>query len=507
MDDYEEFGECYIHRLHQIIDIDVCHKHHTALINCCPKCLTLLSYPETDEFLATPYCIQGHLIAIESSGVMESLELKLALLKDYEFLLKHVNDIVNSDIEDMLRIATIQRIPRNRFGSVSKNQFIEEFLKNISEEMRNEFQITKEFLMGKHVFPYLFKAKLFTLYPNLFVLMVRFLSGSMEAFFSISNELSQTEMFGVGPWECLNKICPHYQQHVIREYKPFVKTFRHIKYGAFTCDLCGSTYSLGWNPLYKKIGNFRVIDRGAMWKKIVLDHYCARVPVTEIAKIVYSSKEPVQKALIEMNCKSISRNKVLNEVNESLLQVSATIELTERILYHREKLLHMLKQEPNITRIDVGHLSTIKWLTIHDIDWYDKVFPPKKRDKKILDYDQLDISLELKLQEAVKKVNVSKPSHRIMKNTIISILDKEDRSKLLNQKQRFPKSWITLELNVEKLEDYLLRRLPFVMLKLKEYGVKNITWKSMEIRFKIYKNASDRVKEEFEKVVNAINED
>ncbi|WP_280740282.1 TnsD family Tn7-like transposition protein [Paenibacillus maysiensis] len=505
LEDYERFGECYVHRLHQIIDLDVCHKHHTALTIFCPKCFTLLSDPKHDILLATPYCEQNHLITKESLPDVDSLELKLALLKDYEFLLTYVNDKVCNDIRDILKATMIQRIPNFRNGLVSKKKFIEEFSKCISVEMQNHFQISKELMMEKPIFRRLLKANLFLLHPNLFMLMVHFLAGSMETFFSISHDYSESGLLWSGPWECLNKICPHYQERVITEYKPFVQSYKYIKFGAFTCDLCGFTYSLGWDTRYQKIVRFRVRDRGMMWKKIVLDHFHSGLPLYKIANIVGAYPAAVQKAIAEMNTKSISKNEILNEVNVTRLQVGATLEVHERIAYHRERLLHKLEQNPNITRTDVKDWSTISWLRAHDRDWYDQVLPIKRK-PEVFDYDELDNLLVLKIREAVKKVNNSKPNRRILKDTIINMLDQKDQNRLRIKKQKLPKSWNILELNVENLEEYLIRKLPNLILSLQRYGIKKITWFSIEARFKLYKNASDRVKEEFEKLVIGINQ-
>ncbi|MBJ8192714.1 TniQ family protein, partial [Bacillus cereus] len=37
-EDFESFGECYLHRLHQIDKLDICHRHHIQLICRCPIC-------------------------------------------------------------------------------------------------------------------------------------------------------------------------------------------------------------------------------------------------------------------------------------------------------------------------------------------------------------------------------------------------------------------------------------------------------------------------------------
>ncbi|MNN43476.1 hypothetical protein D3C81_1577140 [compost metagenome] len=87
------------------------------------------------------------------------------------------------------------------------------------------------------------------------------------------------------------------------------------------------------------------------------------------------------------------------------------------------------------------------------------------------------------------------------------MLDKVDQNRLRSKKQILLKSWSILESNVENLEDYLIRKLPALINDTKRYGVKKVTWISIESRFKLYKGASDRVKKEFEKIINIINDD
>lgn len=503
LEDYERLGECYLHRLHQIVDVDVCHKHHTTLIICCPDCLTLLSDPKKDTFLSTPYCQNGHLIKEDSSRVIESLELKLALLRDYEFLLTNVNDKVCDDVKEILRITMLQRVPSNRKGVVSKKGFIEEFSKCITSEMHKHFKISKELMFEKPIFRRLLKANLFLLHPNLFIFMVQFLVDSLDNFLNMFNNISETRLIGSGPWNCLNKLCIHYQEPVITNFEPYIQACSYIEFGNFKCDFCGFIYSLGWDKRYQKNVRFRIKDRGRIWEKTVLDHFHSGMPIYKIAKILETHPAAIKKVTDKLN--SETNYQIINEINLAKLQVAATQEIDGKIAYHREKLLHKLELYPNLTRSDVKDWATITWLRAHDKEWYELVLPQKKK-TGVFNYDELDNLLAIKIQEAVNKLNISKPNRRIKKDTIINLLDKVDRNRLRIKKQILPKSWSILESNVENLEDYLIRKLPTLILDTKRYGVKKVTWVSIESRFKLYKGASDRVKEEFEKIMNIIND-
>ncbi|MFD0696359.1 TniQ family protein [Paenibacillus sp. GCM10027628] len=56
LEDYEKFGESYVHRTHQYKFVLVCPTHHTYLISSCPKCQQPFLYLNR-RLLGTPYCM------------------------------------------------------------------------------------------------------------------------------------------------------------------------------------------------------------------------------------------------------------------------------------------------------------------------------------------------------------------------------------------------------------------------------------------------------------------
>ncbi|MEG1928481.1 MAG: TnsD family Tn7-like transposition protein [Niameybacter sp.] len=71
--------------------------------------------------------------------------------------------------------------------------------------------------------------------------MIKFLFGSMENF--LSYEVTEYELFGRGPWPCLNPFCKLYRQDTIDEAKSRKKYTDSYIVGAWQCKKCGFMYT------------------------------------------------------------------------------------------------------------------------------------------------------------------------------------------------------------------------------------------------------------------------
>lgn len=55
-EDYEKYGECYVHRAHQFDFMTCCHLHRVELIDYCPNCNCPLSKDYAETLLSKPQC-------------------------------------------------------------------------------------------------------------------------------------------------------------------------------------------------------------------------------------------------------------------------------------------------------------------------------------------------------------------------------------------------------------------------------------------------------------------
>lgn len=90
-EDLAQYGECYIHRIHQLQNIDVCSKHGVHLVSRCPVCNEQVATPRGRFDMHNAYCKNGHdlrrhIMQIDQKN--DNQILKMQILDDIEFILK-----------------------------------------------------------------------------------------------------------------------------------------------------------------------------------------------------------------------------------------------------------------------------------------------------------------------------------------------------------------------------------------------------------------------------------
>src|SRR5579871_5570290 len=207
-EDRQQFGECYWHRVHQILGVEVCPFHACYLLN------SDISTHSRHSFapISAERAIAENLLLIP--GVIENtpLEWQLAIARDAYWLLDQ--KVESPGLEALARcyrsLLAQQGLATYR-GTIRTPKLIAKFSSYYSVEFLRHLR--SELKMGerKNWLTSLFQADRLQ-HPVRHLLLIHFLGYSAETFFTV---LLDESPFGKGPWPCLNPVCEHYNQPCI----------------------------------------------------------------------------------------------------------------------------------------------------------------------------------------------------------------------------------------------------------------------------------------------------
>jgi hypothetical protein len=115
--------------------------------------------------------------------------------------------------------------------------------------------------------------------------------------------------------------------------------------------------------------------------------------------------------------------------------------------------------------------------------------------KSKINWNNYDKELCLRVEAAFSnlyKLNSSKP---IKKWSVISILSSTDQSRIRRNLEKLPLTKEVFKKQVETIKDFQVRKLPFVIKKQEDKGLRNITFKSICYELPLYQNCSKEVRE------------
>ncbi|MFC6228750.1 TnsD family Tn7-like transposition protein [Paenibacillus allorhizosphaerae] len=269
LEDYQKFGESYVHRIHQYKFVQVCPNHHTYLISSCPECQQPFLY-HNRRLLGTPYCSNKHYLPSFTKHTLytETLEKLIhQVADDTKFLIYNEKDINIELIRQRYRGHSLKKGYFSPNGLMQKNKsFIQDFFDFFSEKNLEVLGIKINQIHRKFAQVY------FNLQSNhynilIHILLMIYFSGSVSNF--LNQTITDTEPFipfGQGPWECLNELCSKYKQNSIEACQRY--SFRDVIYGKFQCEKCGYTYTKKCNrATLQNLDGIYVRDRGWLWDK------------------------------------------------------------------------------------------------------------------------------------------------------------------------------------------------------------------------------------------------
>lgn len=298
-EDYEKFGESYVHLNHQIKIINICTVHKVRLMEKCQVCQEEFSMRNLN---LTPNCSKGHKLAKQlNDTLMENEELGREVLGEISYIKDNCKDLSPSIINFKLISILGNQGYIHSNGTVNKRKVIQDVfceytdvdLANIGIDKKKMLtrESIKKFLTDKHI----------SNYPVFYLLIVNHYFGSFKKMIEYSKTYSVKIPFGTGPWECVNNLCEGYKKKLILSRKLHRFKVDNKINGTFYCNLCGFVYSRVFKDsdaqeLNKK--NISIKKNGWLWEQEVIRLYVEGKTITYIGKYVNSSSKTVKKFLL-----------------------------------------------------------------------------------------------------------------------------------------------------------------------------------------------------------------
>jgi hypothetical protein len=501
--DHQNYGEVYPHRIHQLTFLSFCPEHGYELLTHCPNCEKKLTSLDEGQFLVSLHCECGCILS-ELKKEPDSLKYQSEkqILDNFYQLVKYCRVLSRQEIFFKIRNILGIKGYLKYSGKIDRKQFFHDFIHYLfRNNLREYITINLRSQIGSDCFFVTSRS----VKNNLsYILLIMFLSESVENFISDTPAFSIPIPFGNGPWICGNPVCEGYQLGVI---KKCVRVDHGGKYvsGLFGCPLCGFSYSRRW-----KMGDsnydkpYAVLTMGPLWYSTLLDLHSKGVSNNNIAKELKTTPTHIGRALKKLREPS-SDTRILQSLNmlwsslDANNEVASTSEFSKQLSKNRKKILAIINENNgiSITRTQIakriGHLYH-KMLK-EDREWMEQVLPPSKRNQIVKDWSKLDDNYCELIATAADELYRLNPSEQIKKYTILRRLPKTVMGHLENSPAKLPRSIEMLKSRAEPKKQYLIRHLPVIIKQMRKYKKKVDSLDSIKRFSPMYRNTTKELDE------------
>ncbi len=280
--DIRVYGEAYWRRLHLLPGVMVCPIHGTPI-----KDSKVLIANATREFHPASFTLASRENPLRqySGNIAEQL---ISLSEDSAWLLQ--NGPALTSLEDTLERYVILLTAKG-FANLSRTKTKSS---ELDDEIRNYYGSSLLDMLeiapdDEHI-PWsrkLFYQKNRLSNPLWHLLLMRFLSGSAEAFYTEQHQ--KPLPYGAGPWPCRNPVCEYHLKDVISEISERYELSRFK--ATFICPYCGFTYnrSNGGQPESPnpQTVRIRIAEYGWLWEEMMTEHLTNGMPVMKIMELMH----------------------------------------------------------------------------------------------------------------------------------------------------------------------------------------------------------------------------
>lgn len=521
-EDKDRYEEAYFHRIHQVQGVVLCPKH---------VCI-LEVYPASSRDL-----LRGELVRLDSRFASthpryeNDIKLREQLFKISD-MANHIlcNVHLELNLQTTLEAYLHKLSHRNLLlttGKINKKVLLAQLTEFWSEKLLGVLGINSNYDWIRAITS---GKKDTVLNPMKHILIVLFLFESPYEFFStlisthsslisannhinISNlDKTTNQIFGKGPWPCLNPATDHYKENVINACTIYKNYSSKTNYGLFTCD-CGYSYfgRCIENGNGIEIIKYRVKDYGKVWEE-ALRNYIVNDSIDNtyaLAKMLDCDHKTILSHAERLGLLDKLKNSssYKNKANTSRLSLKQN-----NLIKFKNALLKIIDENPGITRKRIKNIARYPYCYLfkNDPEWFEKNMPktvwgrssPYISDKNG-DWEDFDEKLLAQLVAAhLELLNKSKPV-RVTYTRLCDMVAK--RTTIYENLYRLPKTREFLNSVIETIEDFQIRRLRKVCEDL--YIERGKLHKSYIVaKAGLTRGYSDKVKKEIDNYIDCYND-
>lgn len=514
IEDFDRYGECFVHRSHQIYPLKACPLHHMLLISHCPVCGIELTKEKGKRLLVTPHCSLGHTISSSSQISNHNILSNISFFEDTQIIIESSHNIDRQTILTRFQLALVNRGYTYISGKMKKKELMRDIERALFEESTSEYGQHYDFDIRRIQVMLHDKWNIQSL--SLYLFLMRFLSGSVQEFLYGHISEAVPLPFSSLPRECVNKICPDYNKSVINKCKREI-LFGNVLLGIFTCPTCGCTYQKRWALETGENKTTSIMNRGQLWEAKFTELYTRGYNYQEIARELKTQRPQIIKWIERIQCELSSNNPLSqNEdklaIRELLLGAGETAAggkiNQNRLNYCRSKINKAIDSGCNLRRRDIYRHSpsAYTWLMKYDREWMERILPKRILPGRHKDWQSIDQELAKRVREVAEKIYSENPSKRIARYVILNACSKTDKYQLITSSTKLPNAWAVVLQYEESKDDYLIRCVPILVEKMKMHRAinTNVTLQSILCSRRSYHGCSLRVRCEIIKILQGM---
>ena len=456
--DTEMYGEPYWHRIHQLPGVFVCPDHGVATVESDVKVGELRT-----EYYPLLYANRNHSHTYEVDIFAKLLD----FARDAQWLLQHGNErgfSENTNIlySDWLRVKGYHdnagKTSGKRLAQDVAGYYGQEFLSLFDAYNSGACSWISRILSWKS-----------SQHPMYHLLLIRFLAGSPETFFSGKQEKVQQFLpYGRPPYPCRNVICEYYLQDVIGDIE-VVHTAKGDYKAIFVCPHCGFTYRRK-KPLPKErqyTGQIDITEYGWLWRKTVTAWLSESKSPYKIARELHCDVRTILSygiahGVLPSECQ-IRRKPYVPSPREKMdfgLQ---------REMY-RKRWLDAISANPAATRNELRRLDSKadQWLHQHDTEWLEQNSPPSRKAMPL--WADCDDEYLERLENAVKQIRESPGIPRRLSLAAIGRVAGITKPHIRLVSDYLPRTKSFVEANTEIHEQWQMRKILWAITQMRERG-------------------------------------
>ncbi len=475
--DEEIYGESYWHRLHQVPSILMCPKHYTLLKD--SKVRTYEVNPQNYYPAKRIYCESD--INIYNSSIDNS-DIFAKIAEDVDFVLKTklpsigIDNIKNKYINKLRDQGLV-----SYKGNVDQQSFVGDFIRYYTPEVLEAINMMPDANNSHNWVSMMVRKHSELSHPVRHILLIRYLYKTPQDFYYDNHEKN---IFGSGPFPCLNAAADHYLQNTICECKVRYSRNNNL-YGVFSCD-CGFIYEIsGANNKLSQYKYSTIRQYGDIWlnkfRELVEESH---LHFREIARILKIDLKTVRKYVSRLNLNTMwisNQSKHKFDYVEAKSDEGLLVELEN----YRQMWIDLIHTYIGYPKSKLKNVDTAvyNWLSYHDEKWFKENAPKfvahgKVRNK--VDWDKRDKEVKGRIHEVIKKhfCNDKKPQR-----ITLDLLGKQIGMLYLlrNNLYKLPLTQSYIGKFIETKDEYRERKVKWTVKYMIDNGIALKEWKVRQI--------------------------